>query len=129
MRFDDLTGYEYLDGFEHRLNIGWLGANEPVSKGPVPSGFTERLLSLAVTPANVTRGFHDCEFCDRESPIRVRTTLDPRGFVSLGTGEIVVHGADGLTYVAPTLVYHYVVDHGYQPPRAFVDAVLSDDDN
>ena len=30
----------------------------------------------------------------------------------------------GLIYVAPVLVFHYVVEHGYAPPHDFVESVL-----
>jgi hypothetical protein len=42
-----------------------------------------------------------------------------------GNGEIRVKGLDGITYVAPALVLHYVVRHHYAPPKAFVDAVMA----
>lgn len=29
------------------------------------------------------------------------------------------------TFAAPDMVIDYVVDHGYRPPEAFVEAVLS----
>jgi len=42
-----------------------------------------------------------------------------------GNGEVWVEGRDGLTYVAPALVLHYVVEHDYAPPQAFIDAVIA----
>jgi hypothetical protein len=63
---------------------------------------------------------------DRPKPLR-RTIgwLDaehdyPKGEVEL---EIYVPGRNGI-YVAPSLIYHYVVDHHYQPPAEFMEAVL-----
>jgi hypothetical protein len=42
-----------------------------------------------------------------------------------GNGEIrVIATAGATTYVAPVLVLHYVVAHGYLPPQEFIDAVL-----
>jgi hypothetical protein len=35
-----------------------------------------------------------------------------------------VPGEDGITYVAPVLVRHYVEVHQYAPPPAFVRACL-----
>ena len=32
-------------------------------------------------------------------------------------------GADGTTYAAPNLIYHYVAD-GYLPPDEFIQAVM-----
>jgi hypothetical protein len=42
----------------------------------------------------------------------------------LGCGFLVIPGRDTL-YVAPNLVIHYIVCHGYRPPPDFVDAVLA----
>ena len=36
-------------------------------------------------------------------------------------------GATGRVYAAPTLIWHYVTEHGYRPPDEFIDAVLADD--
>ena len=44
---------------------------------------------------------------------------------AMGNGEIrVVDTASGITYVAPVLVLHYVVAHGYLPPPEFIDAAI-----
>ena len=40
-----------------------------------------------------------------------------------GNGEIRVVDVMGTTYVAPVLILHYVAEHGYLPPKEFVDAV------
>ena len=40
-----------------------------------------------------------------------------------GNGEIWVKARDGITYIAPILILHYVSEHHYAPPQAFVDAV------
>jgi hypothetical protein len=44
--------------------------------------------------------------------------------IDLGNGEIRVIGASAI-YAAPTLIYHYVVAHSYQPPEEFIEAVLT----
>jgi hypothetical protein len=42
----------------------------------------------------------------------------------LGAAEIHVDGDDGSAYAAPSLIVHYVREHGYRPPRQFRAAVL-----
>lgn len=42
----------------------------------------------------------------------------------LGSAEIRVTGEHGEIYAAPDLIYHYVADHHYKAPDAFVCAVL-----
>jgi hypothetical protein len=45
----------------------------------------------------------------------------------MGNGEIRVAGSDGVVYVAPVLVAHYVEVHSYRPPEGFIRAVVSTD--
>jgi hypothetical protein len=42
-----------------------------------------------------------------------------------GNGEIRITASNGITYVAPILILHYVVAHGYLPPQEFVDAAIN----
>jgi hypothetical protein len=44
-------------------------------------------------------------------------------FLTLGDAELRVVAEDGRWFVAPTLVLHYVVEHGYRPPDLFVRAI------
>ena len=44
----------------------------------------------------------------------------------LGSAEIRVQGKEGKVYAAPTLIYHYVAAHDYDPPQEFVEALLAD---
>jgi len=45
--------------------------------------------------------------------------------IYLGNGSIEVSASEeGVVYHAPTLIYHYIVDHQYLPPQEFIDAVL-----
>ena len=43
----------------------------------------------------------------------------------MGNGEIRLRDADGIWYVAPRLVIHYVEKHRYCPPEGFLSAVLN----
>lgn len=61
--------------------------------------------------ARKSRGFHVCPFCSQDAP-------------ETGNGEIHVAGTD-CVYVAPALVGHYVTNHGYRPPEAFIEAVYA----
>lgn len=42
--------------------------------------------------------------------------------IALGDAEIDVTGHDKV-YVCPTLIYHYILRHGYRPPAEFLEAV------
>jgi hypothetical protein len=43
----------------------------------------------------------------------------------IGSAEIRAFGSDGKIYAAPTLIFHYVAVHHYNPPMEFVRAVLN----
>jgi len=131
MFFADLTPYEY--GYEmpriNVLNVGWLGRGHEFPVGVVSEAFAEALRRLIKSPENLYRGYHSCQFCP-EPPIvvgsnglRVRA---PPGETE-GNGEIRVAGANGILYVAPVLIAHYVKVHKYRPPQEFIDAVTSVD--
>jgi hypothetical protein len=127
MHFPDLSAYVYHgsepDG--RVLNVGWLGRDHAFSTGETSSAFVEALRQLVALPVKLFRGYHKCEFCP-DSPPRVvggfHWNTDPPEV--LGNGEIRVV-ANGVTYVAPVLVRHYVEVHRYKPPQAFVDACLA----
>ena len=118
--FADLTPYTYPYGDPEGpnvVNVGWLSKDAPFSVGDVPADFANRLAQLVLKPVRVFHGSHTCEFCPdiREGSRR----LTP-----VGNGEIRVAGDGAVIYVAPVLVAHYVTVHRYQPPQAFIDAVM-----
>jgi hypothetical protein len=124
----DLTPYVYARA-EPRpdvLNIGWLAREQPFPQSTPDSSFVDALRSLIAHPTNLFRGSHLCEFCP-PPPQKLSAggipMLDPRPGTT-GNGEIRVVGADGVTFVAPVLILHYVTEHHYSPPPPFIDAVL-----
>ena len=131
MYFADLTPYCY-DGPEKDdriVNVGWLSKDHDFPRGTVPTEFINRLNLLIAAPTNRFRGFHICEFCPQtETYIRNRKDdpqmieFDPERH---GNGEVRVTGDDGIIYVAPVLIRHYVSEHEYRPPQAFIDAVMT----
>lgn len=95
------------------IAIGWLDCLHEFTRGTTPKSFRDRLRQLCLNPVRRTRGFHLCPFCKRD---------DVRG-----NGEIHVVSADGVVYVAPSLIWHYVAEHEYHPPDRFVEAVMATD--
>ena len=79
-------------------------------------------MKLAGEPANVTRGLHNCELCDQQSPILIDAVDGLHGSAVLGFGEVLVDG-DGEIYAAPTLIVHYIDRHNYLPPDQFLTAL------
>jgi hypothetical protein len=135
--FSDLTPYVYC-GCPHNtthscglgsgpaLNVGWLDRDHHFAEGAVPQPFREGLLALCVTqPWHETRGWCHCDLCfaagNRTYPIEVET---PEGALALGDAEIVVVDRSGTQYIAPNMIYHYVVGHDYRPPEVFIRALM-----
>lgn len=127
--YEDLSPYEYagVEPTADVLNVGWLSRDYEFPQGSVSDAFLFRLRRAVGAPVRRFCGFHECEFCDirwdgsdgDEWP-QDRSQAD-----AIGNGEIRVPGEGGITYVAPTLVHHYVVAHGYLPPPGFIAAVES----
>ncbi|WP_033825568.1 hypothetical protein [Kitasatospora sp. MBT63] len=146
--YEDLSPYTYWDGGEsftdmttgyrfltfqpryERVNIGWLSDDQPWARGVASVGFTERLEAvLDAQVVNQMLGLHECELCP-PSETQPPEWWEPRPGhrrSSIDTGEIRIPGGPGTAFAAPTLIGHYVIDHGYAPPKAFVDAVLAFD--
>jgi RNAse (barnase) inhibitor barstar len=130
MYFPDLSEYCYGKNTPRgdARNVGWLSAEHAYAKGDPEPEFTAALRVLAASPVNRNRGEHLCDFCP-PPPSEVshgglsRMVRPPPG--TCGNGEIRVRGEDGVLYIAPVLVLHYVEEHRYAPPEAFVKAVLA----
>jgi hypothetical protein len=113
--FADLTPYTYdVTGVE-RLNVGWLDAEHGYPTGPADGELGVALVYLLRFQVNPTRGAHGCFLCGR----RMIELVDDHGDEwLLGAAEIHVDGDDG-SAAAPSLIVHYVREHGYRSPRPF----------
>lgn len=103
--------------------VGWLELGAPYPIGSVSERFFEALVRLLVEPWQpaVAAGRHPCTSCKFSGG---PTGLTYKGTtILLGASNVYVPG-DGVIYVAPSLVAHYVDAHEYQPPAEFIDAVL-----
>ncbi len=82
----------------------------------------------AVQAVNECLGYHDCDLCPGELPADQQTWRRPGHLrACIGNGEIRVPARPGTAFAAPRLIGHYVLDHSYQPPQDFIDAVLTFD--
>jgi hypothetical protein len=153
--FEDLSAYTYKHGPDvvsvvrdpgattppfrvveptaSRLNVGWLGdrgrfgRRRRLSTGPVAEDVIDALVDVIEAQAvNVTRGFHLGGYCRRGGGDAGLFQFVHRGrTVFLGNGEIRVPAPDRAVFAAPTLTAHYIRDHSYCPPAAFVDGLLA----
>lgn len=114
MWFEDLTPYTYFEletSTPPTLNVGWLEKGQPFATGRLAPEIMARLEELVAHGITMqARGLHYCDLCD--------------DVTARGSSEIRVVGADGTRYAAPTLILHYVTVHAYQPPKAFIDALM-----
>lgn len=107
------------------LNIGWLSREHPFPKGQATQPFLHWLFRFCSRPRALTMGHHICEFCDASDRRQGMTVEEEDGVrIELGSGEIHVPASDERIYVAPDLIYHYVIAHGYLPPQDFIDALV-----
>jgi hypothetical protein len=133
--FADLTPHTYTR-FDAQflpttppINVGWLDKRFPFPTGTTSDEFRVRLAVLCESHlVHLHRGSHGCEFCTEDK--LYTPTFDP----TYGPGRRLVRAAhgngticvthDGVSYAAPALIIHYVREHNYLPPEAFVQAVL-----
>lgn len=121
--FPDGSPYTYHRHAEGMVNIGWLDSSHEYRRGEVAEEVVDGLLRLVTRPDNQTRGLHECHFCG-VIYLQVDNPHSKTGTSLLGSAEIHVRGSsDDTVLVAPTLVIHYILEHGYRPPDEFLEAV------
>ena len=131
MYFEDLTSYSYIEIHNglYIFNIGWLDAKHTFPTGVVSENILNEILKLCLQSVIRTRGFHDCDICpepassDPRIPMGAFPVMTEQGEFLLGLAEIRIQGKEGKIYAAPNLIYHYIKDHNYLPPKEFLDAV------
>jgi hypothetical protein len=94
------------------LAVGWLGREQAFPTGTMPEQVFRRLAELFVDlfQPYVAAGRHGCTLCQ----------FDPE---RSGGANLFVPG-QGVIYVCPELVLHYINAHRYLPPEEFCQAVL-----
>jgi hypothetical protein len=127
----EIWGYGILPDKLPIFTIGWLGdflpeegEVDPICIDRLWQAFTEKQIII-----DGTAGWHDCELCDgkddwypdekvgpvvewRDEKARIRGY----GHFLLSSGQKV--------YMTPTLILHYIIDHGYKPPLEFVETAM-----
>jgi hypothetical protein len=101
--------------------FGWLSPDHDFPVGRMDPR-NVRILGRALQNSRiwVIRGIYPCAI-SRECPRPVSCIIDGRKW-TLGYTSIVVVDDEGRPWVAPNLVLHYVVEHGYDPGFKFRDA-------
>lgn len=124
MYYPELSPYCYFESKRdpNLLNVGWLETPHPFPKKKAPEELLDALFEKCLQSVVATRGVHECQFCGVPT-FGVEVSRHGRR-IFLGNAEIRVEGKDGKVYAAPNLIYHYVSEHDYDPPKEFVEALL-----
>jgi hypothetical protein len=104
------------------IAIGWLDKRHNYPRGETSEEFRERLFEFCFHSVWVTRGLHFCEFCHPTPRFAAPASRNNRELWMRNAEIRVVYQSK--VCAAPNLIYHYVVEHGYKPPDAFIEAVL-----
>ena len=121
--FKDLDDYSYFDeaGQVASKCVGWLEKGMAYDIGEISEEVLDRVWEYCQVSLMQSRGTHICELCDDGQG----WTGNRNGVkLQLGSAEIRVFGEGGTIYAAPDLIYHYMRDHHYRPPEAFLEALM-----
>jgi hypothetical protein len=111
--FEDLSPCTYFPVDVKLVSVGWLERGKPYTTGEVDRAVYDALVEMVKNPWQglACGGFHECDLCQFAGEAR-------------GCANLFVP-ADGVLYVAPQLITHYINAHGYVPPAIFSRAVLA----
>jgi hypothetical protein len=127
MHLADLAPCTYFHGRDctNLIAFGWLERGREFGRGGCDPDVWAKLCDQCADPLRATmhRGFHVCDLCDGDGCEMVEEHHPRSGvLMHLGNGSIVVPSRS-VVFVAPTLVAHYVIAHGYRPPEEVIRAI------
>ncbi len=113
MWFADLSPCTYFRVDVPLVAVGWLERGKPYTIGNVDRAIHDALVEMRKhpLPRMTFRGYHHCALC-------------PYAGEAKGCVNLLLPG-DGVLYVCPELIVHYMNAHGYAPPEVFCRAVLA----
>jgi hypothetical protein len=99
--------------------VGWLESPHPFTVGATPSDFVVRIGQLLEQTRQHLRhyrfrGAHECSLCQVTGRVMGGAGWSQENLIVPGRLEV---------YAAPGAIEHYIADHAYCPPPAFVEAV------
>jgi hypothetical protein len=104
------------------LAIGWLEHGHPFDRGEVPESMRASLRAVMQTAweSNCFEGYMGQHFCS------ICAAAGRSSDKALRSSAINIFVPDeACVYVFPACIFHYIDEHGYQPPLAFCKAVAS----
>jgi hypothetical protein len=113
--YADLSPCDYFgdENSTHLRAVGWLERGQPFITGPIDPLVFIQIADLLKDPWQPFqfRGLHRCDLCLYQAEL-------------LGTRNLFIP-SNGVVYVCPELITHYMNAHGYRPPDEFCRAVLA----
>ncbi|MEQ8822269.1 MAG: hypothetical protein RLY93_18700 [Sumerlaeia bacterium] len=126
----DLSYYSYNLNrpLKNVFNVGWLDARHDFDRGRVdPITIVKIRHIINRRECRLTRRACRCGFCAQESEQTPSNLTDARlagsDTAPHSHGEIWVPAHGGYVFAAPSLIAHFIENHGYRPPEQFLDAV------
>lgn len=118
-------------GAQKVIAIGWLG-EDVKNIGDVPELCIDRLFYFYKNDyiiSDGTKGVHKCEICSGQEPWYKRNRPGPtiewhgkeKGLYGHGHHLVL---QEGIIYICPVLILHYILHHRYLPPEKFIDAAI-----
>jgi hypothetical protein len=105
------------------LAVGWLDGEHPFPRYPPTETLLDALFDACTIQVRRMRGFHRCQFCRNVPNAPLEAERNGKR-IYMGFAEIRIKRDEQRIFAAPTLIYHYVSVHNYEPPKAFADAVI-----
>lgn len=112
MYFGDLSHDTCLGRCPHVSSVAWLGAGHAFTTGTPPADLVPLLRQHLINHWSIfaAAGTHSCEFCMDE------------GRVHKDSRNLFIPSAETI-YLVPGMIIHYIEQHGYVPPQAFIEAL------
>ncbi|KJZ08911.1 hypothetical protein TW85_23030 [Marinomonas sp. S3726] len=131
MHYEDLSEYKYYltKPLKNVINIGWLNSVSSHTEKPFykSEGFLLKLKDIIIgnsvvnAHVNLVRSTEPCLVSGCE-PIWIE---NDESKCCLGASEIWIPTTKkGFYFASPSMIYHYISDHNYIPPKAYIDAVI-----
>lgn len=109
--FEDLQPCTAVPGeWRNLLAVGWLSRDHEFTRGAFDREFLDDAMRGEYRVPGVGSFVRKCELCSGADLPRTEA------------GLLFIEG-NGVMYVAPRLIRHYVQKHGYRPPPAFISAL------
>lgn len=145
----DMSSSDWSDENGRKVRALFVGWNTKDSVGPTSDDVKDRLVAAVfhrlagVELHNTIRSIESCDVCggivrltisgislvamsDSEDVNAMRMLLaSGERWYTLGHSELWVRCKDDVYFVSPTMIVHRVLEHGYCPPPAYVDALCA----